>query len=393
MSTAKTGRHAASDQKVGFWQIYAVAAAVALVIIGAMLGYLWQTLREYEASTQTAALNELTKIFTSGDYEELATRAGIVDNPYEDSGSRQEYFSQILAGGEIQYAKLPKESTAANPVYLAKAGDNPIGAVSLVKSESGRFGRWYAESIEVRLPAWGNVVIRLPGDAELTVNGRVAREADLYAIDLPYAELANLPDSAGAPKQKEYRITGLFQQPEIRITAADGSELAVAIDEAADSAAGAGETSGGTEGSGAAANAEPEAGAAEHLAAAVLPEPAGDLEKLEKMAVDDAKTYSLYLTSDYKFGTFAKRMIKGSTIYKNMQIMETVFYTNHYDVKFSDEKAENIRAYSEDIFAVDVDYTYTVFRANQKQYPFHTRLTFYYVKDGGDWKIGDILIR
>ena len=48
MSTAKTGRHAASGQKVGFWQIYAVAAAVALVIIGAMLGYLWQTLREYE---------------------------------------------------------------------------------------------------------------------------------------------------------------------------------------------------------------------------------------------------------------------------------------------------------------------------------------------------------
>lgn len=390
MTAAKTGRHEApaQPQKPGFWQIYGVTVAVTLVVIGALLGYLWQTLEGYEAGTQKAALEELSGLFTSGDYTELALRAGIADNPYEDSGARQQYLQEVLAGGQVSYYKVPGESTGQSPVYLAKAGENPIGVVKLVKKAGGRFGRWHPESIEVRLPAWGNVVVRLPADALLKVNGREVQETDLYAIDVPYNELANLPDSAARPLQKEYRITGLFRRPELQVSTTAGTELEVALDETPEAAGGAeaGDDAADFAAVGSAAD------TANHLAKAVLPQPENG-EKLQEMALEDARTYSLYLTSDYPFGTLAKRMIKGSVIYKNMQIMETAFYTNHADVRFSDEKTGNLRSFSPDIFAVDVDYTYTVVRSNNKQYPFPTRLTFYYLRDNGGWKIGDILIR
>lgn len=400
MIFALNGKHerpAGKAGRPGFWQIYGITVALILVVIGGVLGYLWLTLRDYEASTQNAALEELKELFTSGDYEELALRAGLAENPYESTGVREEYLRQILAGGEVSYYKITKESTSQSPVYLAQAGEQPIAEVRLIQVKEGRFGRWQPESIEMRLPVWGNVTVRLPQEAELKINGQPARDRELSARDVPYAELANLPDSVEKPRQKEYRLTGLFVQPELTITAADGRELEVSLTELSaqeltfefEEEREAGQEQ----------DAEKEtsfetADVREHLAAAVLPPPEGDAGELEEMAINDARIYSLYLTSDYSFTSLARRMIRGSESYKNMQIMETLFYTNHYDVQFSNETTGNLRSFSPDIFSIDVDYTYTVFRAGgQREYPFDTHVTFYYVKDGADWKIGDILIR
>ncbi|MCL1849173.1 MAG: hypothetical protein FWF83_05845 [Clostridiales bacterium] len=358
----------AASRKKGFdfWQYYGLTVALLIIAIGGGLGYLWQNLALYEKSMPEQVLEVFRYPLIQGGLPRLMVFEAAKPAKYEASQDRDSYIRALLASGEMTYQRAPAESGGGREVYVFKAGGLTLASVTLEKREAGRFGQWEAVKDEVRMPIYGDLRVSAPHGAEVFVNGVSAFGEDKLEAASPYEELKRLPqDLVEAPYQEEYRITGLYREPEVTAIGVMGNPLeALWLDE----------------GEGPSVRFVPYA-------------PEEEYATYEKMALEDKRLYNLYLSNDMEFGALGRRMIRGTEIYRNMQLMETVFYTNHVANETTNERVHNVKLYSPDCLTVDIDYTYTITRANGMTYPFDTVVTFSYYQIEGQWLICDIALQ
>ncbi len=367
-------------EKSKFWRVYTALVLVIIALIAAGLFYLWHVMQAYEESTPEYALQVAADFFSAEQYEQLAENAGIVASPYESNDIRRAVLEEQLSGGELQTVRMADGSTEAEQSYQVKAGDSVIGTMKLVFEEEGMFGHWTVVDPQINPSLWGELVVRMPQTAQLYINDVPAGAETVSQASLPYEALEKLPEEIARPVQTEYLIQNLTTAPNLRAVDEFGNELTITLHEDAPWL-GAEEQS-----------AEPQ-NTSRHYATVALPGTTEDVATLQAMALEDAENYSRYLSNDNSFTTLAARLLPNSTIYSEMRAMETMFYTPHTSVSFTDAVADNIQQYNQDIFSIDAEYLYTVFRGNDDPYPFETKLTLLYVRDGDGWRIGDIQIR
>jgi hypothetical protein len=334
--------------------------------MGAGLGYLWRNMTYYEKSMPSYVLDPYLSPVIEGGLPKLLVQEAAVPAKYESSQVKDQFIRGLLAQGELTYTRSALYAKEGKELYLFKAGRTTLAAVTLEKIAEGAFGRWQVAEVEIQLPIYGEMRLYVPDGAQVTVNGSRLDEGDQTAGGIPFEELDGLPqDLIEMPGQTEYRLTGLYNQPVIEALGFAGNPLPVEWREDEDV-----------------------------RTAVIIPTaPEEDLEALEKMALDDTHLYSNYTSHDATFGALARRLVREAEIYGNMQTMETIWYTNHVAFAFSDERVHNIRWYSPDCLAADIDYTYTISRSNGRTYPFNTAVTFYYLKLNGQWLIGDIALQ
>ncbi len=361
-----------------FWRIYIIVVLVFLVAIAGGLIYLWNAMAEYEKSTPEYALAAVDAVFAADQYDQLAENAKIENSLYESNDVRSALLQERLDAGQLQTARMAGEGTATQHVYQVKNEENIIGSFNLVYKDEGMFGYWQIENPQIIPVLWGEVTVRLPSTYQLIINGVPAGEELVLQTDVAYDELEKLSDDVAKPTQTEYSIANLYAQPSISVIDELGGEMDISIlEEAPWTVAFSQEAEQQTQ----------------YYAEPQLPQPTEDLAGLQAMAIADAENYSRFLSDDNSFTQLAARLLPGSGIYKEMSMMETMFYTPHTSVSFTDEKTNNIVRYSDDIFGIDVDYLYTVFRGQHRPYLFDTKVTFIYVRWDGGWRIGDIQIR
>lgn len=350
-------------RKPDFWQIYGLILGLLLVAVGGGLGYLWRNLTAYEASMPDYVLSQYTSPAIQGGLPKLFAHEAALPGKYESSQVKDKFIRSLLSQGELEYRRSASQSKEGKELYLFKAGQETLAALTLEKVHQGPFGYWQAADIELRLPVYGELQLYVPEGAQVTVNGNPLDDGDRINQGLPYEELEALPqDLIEMPKQSEYLLAGLYNQPVIEAMGPYGNELAVKWRE--------------TE---------------EGKAAAIIPlAPPEDLPAIEEMILADIRIYSNYTSRDAAFSSLARRLIRNSKIYKEMQTLETIYYTDHTGFSFSDEKVHYVRLYSPDCLAAHTNYTYTIIRANGKTHPLDTALTFYYLKVNGQWMIADI---
>ncbi len=361
-----------------FWRIYIIIVLVFLVAIAAGLVYLWNAMDEYEKSTPEYALAAVDAVFSAEQYDSLAENAKIENSVYESNQSRSDLLQDRLDAGQLQTARIAGEGTATQHVYQVKNEEHVIGSFNLVYKDEGMFGYWQIENPQISPLLWGEVTVRLPSTYQLNINGVPAGEEIISQVDVPYDELMKLSDDIVKPSQTEYVISNLYAQPSLSVVNELGDEAEMSVLEEAPWTVAFSQ------------DAEEQA---QYYALPQLPQPAEDIAALQAMAIADAENYSRFLSDDNSFTQLAARLMPGSDIYKEMSMMETMFYTPHTSVSFTDEKTNNIVRYSDDIFGIDVDYLYTVFRGQHRPYLFDTKVTFIYVRWDGGWRIGDIQIR
>jgi hypothetical protein len=342
-----------------FWTLYGLFVALSAVSMFFGLRYLWVVLEDYERSTQDYALrrylapglNELPALFEGalppGEFESREDKAGAIRD--------------LLSRGDLVYRRSSRKSTDDAEVFIFRAGSADLAAVSLVKTEQGRFGRWTPRSVDYgSMPVFGSLRILAPSGAKVFVNGRVLPES-MFEEERPYEELANLPENVkDAPAQRSFSITGLFRRPELKALDFSGNALRL-------------EWSGG-----------------QAVFSPVCPE--YEREAICRMVISDAKLYSLYTSRDATFGNLAGRIHRNAAIYRYLATIETVWYTNHTGTNFKDEVVRDIRKFSPSLLAADIDYTYQVFRS-RREYAFPTKATFVYWRPEKRWLIADIIIR
>jgi len=100
----------------------------------------------------------------------------------------------------------------------------------------------------------------------------------------------------------------------------------------------------------------------------------------------------MYTSRDADFAALSKRLCRPAPIYSFLRKMETIFYTDHTRVAFTDGQTGNFRKFSPSCLAIDVDYVYCVYRG-KREYRFPTKATFVYWKTDKNCLIADIILR
>ena len=346
-----------------FWQVFGLLVGLVFIAIGGGLGYLWQNLGLYESSMPERVLDPFLEPLVQGGLPRILVHEAAKPAKYEAAQDRDAYIRGFLDRGALTYHRAAAESEGDKDVYLYRVGNVTLGAVTLEKRAIGRFGLWEPVKDEVRMPIYGDLRVIAPQGAALAVNGTAIFAEDKTSTLLPYEELSHLPtDLVDTPYQEAYLITGLYQKPVITAVGIAGNPLDVLW-------------------------LEDEEGV---FVRAMPNAPEEDFPDYEKMALEDKRLYSNYLSNDMGFASLGRRIIQGTEIYRNMQLMETVFYTDHVANTITDEKVHNVRLYSPECLTLNIDYTYTITRANGMTYPFETVLTFSYYMMNGQWLICDI---
>ncbi len=353
---------------------------VVILWLGALafgLSYLWNIMAEYEISTAKHALSAVENMFGAENFDELVGGGAFEKNAYESDEELVSVYEAQLENGDLTYARLVKPGEDESQDYVVKSGEVVVGELTLAFEDSGTFGKWNITNTKAVLPIWGDIVVRMPTNAKLFVNGLEVGEEYISQTDMPYDELEFVTENYEVPTQVEYTLTGFYNMPEVAATDFNGNPLTVTLNEEATW------------------DVETQSDSTiTTLYAEVKPaQVQGDLTALHDMAISDAKKYSFYLSEDGSFTSIANRMIRESKIYNNIRTMETMWYTNHTHVTFTNEATTNFQQFTSDIFTVDVDYLYTVYRSGGLEYPFETNIKIVYANVDGDWKITDIQIR
>ncbi len=361
-----------------FWLVFFILVTLAIVLIIAGLMHLWQVMLMYEQSTPNYALQNFETYFEGEQYALLAQNSQIKDNPYEPNSTRSDVYTQNINSGELSFGRLATGNTSVQHNYQVKAGDNVIGGFKLVFVDEGMFGYWQITEPTITQQLWGEVTVRLPQTSQLNING-VTAQADLITQnDIPYDMLSKLPEDITQPYKTEYSFTDLTAQPTVSIISETGEETIINLQSEAPWI---------IEEQNSDTNTLPQ-----YYGNTTLPQPNEDITQLEEMAFEDAENYSRYLSNDNTFSQLSRRLLPDSQIYSEMRSMETMFYTEHTRVSFDDATASNFTSYSNDIFSVDMHYTYTVYRGENRPYEFDTNIALVYVRYDDSWRIGDIRI-
>lgn len=202
--------------------IYALCLASLLaVLIGILAFFLHTYEKNLPENTAEKFVSGLDRNALSLLVKDAAGELGEFEDPMVLI-DRTEHFS-----GDIRYAKLAKEYTAASPVYRLICGNQDIGKFTLKRSEkNAAFGiaRYeiqsavlYAESVPgaiARTSAW----VCLPSGAELYVNGKTAGKEYMRESSVLYSGKTIVPKDTLCDI---YLIEGLCTEPELEAVFGD----------------------------------------------------------------------------------------------------------------------------------------------------------------------------
>ena len=368
-STRRSPMIARRKEKFDFWQIYGMVLGLLIIVIGAGLGFLWQSLLLYDKSLPERALEQFRHPLIQGGVPRIVVYEAAKPAKYESAMDKDSFIRDILAEGELTFTHLEGESSEDREVYLCKAGETDLAAVTLEKIHAGRYGHWEAVDEESRMPIYGDMQIIAPQGALVTINGVALFDEDLITSGLPYDELASLPfGEIAVPAQDEYAIRGLYREPEIEALGVEGNVLDIARQE---------------DENGVFIRIVPNAAEEGRLV-------------LQKMGLADAQIFCKVRTGDAEASALTERMTAGAKAGQDLQAAQgtqVASYPAHNESSFSNEAVSRILLYSTDCLGMDIEYTCTLTDEDGESYVFDDRWTFYYLKIGDVWMIADILPR
>lgn len=238
-SKGKLGTPAVGTGPV-FWMVWLIILVVILVAWAIVLRNVSGLLTEYEeAQPKYEAEHIFNEYFKSGDYEYLLTHADNVKvSPAEDIDKVVAYVGGLFDGIDGEWTLTQTASTDMDVLkYSVSIGTRHVADFSLVKSGkvSGRLKTelYKLGSIDLDISASRGASIYAPINAIVKVNGKALgsdfRCGDPVVLD----EAVYFPaGDASARTMQNYFIDGLFLEPEITVTSADGSaEYALSHDE------------------------------------------------------------------------------------------------------------------------------------------------------------------
>ncbi len=208
-----------------FWFVW---LALALAVTGAWIYLLNRVdiwLGEYEDSQpKYVAQRVYTEHFADKNYLQLLWDGNIVISEFEDAEAVAAYAASLFGDAEWQCI----QSYSADPdvlKYSVSADSTAVGSFTLVPSTCGTGSEAYMlDTITFNVYPTRGANIYAPAGAVVKVNGVALGDSYKYGDSVVLADAVYYPEGdESARTMQNYYVGGLFNEPTVTVTSADGS--------------------------------------------------------------------------------------------------------------------------------------------------------------------------
>jgi len=209
-----------------FWLFYALYTFILAGAIIFGISLLWNFLSVYESTRPVHCMEQSLTVFQKDNAQELAPYlTNTVENPYENTSTLLDLFYDSIEGKEISFGKLSGSYTESHPVYAVLADDVHVATVSLasdsIDAGYNLFG-WTIKDITLLTTPTKSFAVTVPSSMSVQINGiPVLEEHTVSTVetDTPVSYI-------------NYAFSGLYREPDIKVTDRYGSDVTLQKDEA-----------------------------------------------------------------------------------------------------------------------------------------------------------------
>lgn len=346
-----------------FTKIYlsCVAASVVIILIG--LTVLWFWLSSYEKSTPQYYANYFYNAIEDKDYKKITNFTDGITNEFETEQQIKEYLEQTLADKTLEVVKNTKKYSAENPSFNILADGNTVLTMTLKRNDKkGSFGflGWNVSDVEGLKYQYDKIKIFTPDNALVQVNGKDI-STNIAAGSKGTIEAFNdIPEGIEKPQFTQVELNNFFEMPQITAKIGDKDAYVLKVSDE------------------------------EFI---VSEQDSNQMKaEYEPMVFELAKMYSNYISADVKFEKLKPYLISKSKLYHRLRTMEVHWFTTHTRFAFENMKSDNYIKYDDNSFSCEVSFDYYIYR-DTKEYKYPSKYAFYFVKQNGQYKLGELVIK
>lgn len=338
-----------------FYTIYGCVVGVVLIAFFIGSQYLLGELREYEDTRNIYTARKVFAQFENGEYEALFAYES--DYSPEDVTRYADAMRELAAGGEL--ALVPQ---ATNGAYYVTLNGKRFAEFTLTPIEGQTSPKGYSiwELTQVKALTLPTTTYQIRAREDYTVYQDGTPLTDSHKTESAIALEASkyLPADA-AMTECVYTISTPFGEPVFTCTDHKGRDVALTADENGVLVAGTNYDE--------------------------------IDEELRTYIGKTAKCLALYTSDDKDIYEINKFLLPDSKAAKQIQALETGWFTLHTSYRFTDTKVENVQFHGENILSCDVSLNFIIVaRKNNEEKTYPMSYTFYYQKSGQKWLLYDM---
>lgn len=347
-----------------FFKIYigVVAGLVALLVVAAVV--LWTVLDAYETTRPKHVAEEVfNKYFLNSDIAGLMSAADPDSEGFESAETINSAAKELIDTEKLKYFAVTSDDKNSAK-YAVTEDNNRIAYFTVRKTDKkGKYGFEFYElsDAEIFFAPYGSVTVRVPDNYTLFVNDVPVGDKYVTASGIEGDSCKYMPEGVEGVKYKEYKLSGLFSEPTLKVMSQDQQEVAVTLDKT------------------------------NNIYTAALAYDSELETEMKDYIIKAASVYTAYMSNDAKFTAVSKYLDRSAEIYDRVRKSEVYWVRDHNGYKISNEKASEFYKYADGVFSCRVTLKETLTRPG---YPNHTEnidIVLYCRKVDGKTLIYDIV--
>ena len=345
--------------------VLTVAIAVGLLCFNKFAGRYEEI---YQASLPYHQAEVAVKLFADQDLDSLwnlmAEKPKLTE--FENDASVKKCIKKLIKGKEFTY-KQTENYTENAPEYYICSGNDVVARLKLAEDESNPlpygFKSWKVGTVEFNTAAEHKFKVTVPESYKLTLNGKEVPSGYKTQEGIEPEENKYLKPYAELPNQCIYEVTGLYEEPVVKITDNEGNEVKAEKDK--------------TTGEYKINNSSE----------------CTDKAEIEKFAISFTKDFANFISQDAGDYALDKYFPKNSKTLKDIKRNSSrEWYTRHGKVDIKNEQVKEFICYTKDIVYVEayVEQHMEMFWGSKDREVVKTTARLYLARIKGSWKVAGI---
>ena len=211
--------------------IWLVLLAVVIAVgLACFYGFLGKYEELYQESLPYHIADNAVQMFAKQDVDGIweLSKDKISLSEFENDATVKKVLKDLISGKEFTY-KQTEEYAEDEPEYYIVSGNLILAKLKLAEDETQKppygFKAWKIGSVEFYTTADSEIKITIPETYKLTLNGIEVSANYKMQSGIEPEENKYLKPYAELPNNCVYEIKGLYEEPVIKITDAEGKEI------------------------------------------------------------------------------------------------------------------------------------------------------------------------
>lgn len=315
----------------------------------------------YEASLPKYVAEDFADMFMKRDFERIYSYQDPNQFVGETAETYTAYLEELTKDGELTWS----ESYSANDdekVYVVLLDGKRLFEFRLAKGgvkDANGYDTWSLSNVETLGITPTKHTVKAPSDSTVYVRGEALGDAAIIESGIVLEdEEYLLNDDAKSPEMCVWQYDVCFTQPEVRVVDAKGNENPLTVDENGNAEA--------------AINSEDEIKAA-----------------AEERVIEVVKAFANFTSEDLSKYNMLKFVRKGTKGYQKIDTFDNNWFGDHDGFEFSEFVTDNYMSFSEDTFACDIRFDYTIKYDGADDVVYPSAYRFYFVYRNETWYLYD----